>query len=254
MNSTKDKIKNMLKEKYSDKVMMILKFTSREEFAEDVLNGNLYMNTAQFYREYEETYNTKGIGDKNELKLEMLPDMLTINIDGKEIKFKPTGKAVFEYNDDKEKPIYCMTYITIDDFEVIEYDGSNALIGLNLDTDMLRKDFGEYVTIINADEFKQRIFIKQEEYDVDVIFGFVKYKEKYDEKRTKEFLSGSIERFLYKDKSYEYQKECRVIISDYVGDDKYFRIGDIRDIAQNCKTSELKDVLIIKIENIQIQD
>ena len=98
---------------------------------------------------------------------------------------------------------------------------------------MLSKDFGEYVTIINGDELKKRIFIKLEEYDMEGVFGFVKYEEKYDVKRTEKFLSGSIDRFLYKDKYYEYQKECRLIIDSYVDDDKYFRIGDIRDFDRD---------------------
>ena len=130
-----ENIMDILKKRYNNKVLMILKFTSREDFSEDVLDGNLYMNTAKFFREYEEEHNIKGIGDKNELKLEMLPQMLTINIGDKEIKLKPTGNAVFEYDNDKEMPMYCMTYLTIHDFDIIEYDGSNALIGLNLDID-----------------------------------------------------------------------------------------------------------------------
>ncbi|HAT4183907.1 hypothetical protein ACV3Z6_13575 [Clostridium perfringens] len=247
----KDKIKEILKQKYSDKVIMLLKFTSREEFAQDVLDGKLYMNTAEFYREYEEKHNIKGIGDKNELKLEISPITLTLNISGKELKLKPTGKAVFEYKDDKNMPMYCMTYLTIDDFEIINYDENSVTLGLNLDIDLLKKDFGEYVTIIiNADEFKERIFIKQKEYDVDTTFGLVKYREKFDKNRTEEFLSASIERFLYKDKDYEYQKECRIIISRYVDDDKYFRVDDLRDIALNCKTSELKEKLIIECKYI----
>lgn len=244
----KDKIKEILKEKYAGKVMLLLKFTSRESFAEDVLNGNLFMNTAEFYREYEEQYNTKGIGDKNELKLEMSPEILTLNISGKEIKFKPRGKAVFEYKDDKNIPMYCMTYLTIDDFEIINYDGDSVTLGINLDIDMLRKDFGEYVTIINPVEFKEKIDIKQKEYGVGVIFGFVKYREKFDKKRTEEFLSASTERFLYKDKGYEYQKECRIILSNYVDDDKYFRVGSLKEIAVNCRTSELKDMCVIEVK------
>lgn len=243
----KEELKEKLKEKYGDNPMIILKFVSKEEFAEDVLNGNLYMNTAEFYREYEKIYKAKGIGDKNELKLEILPENITLNVKGKDIKFKPKGNAVFEYKDDRVMPMYCMTYLTINDFEIIKYDENSATLGINLDTNMLREDFGEYVTIINIDEFKSRIFDKQKQYGIDVVFGFVKYTEKFDADRTEKFLSSSKGRFLYKDKDYEYQKECRIIIDRYVDSDKYFRMGDLRDIAQMCKTSELKDILKIDI-------
>ncbi len=48
-----------------------LKFTSQLNYAEDILRGELYANTPEFFRLQEEKSGERGQGDKNELIYDM---------------------------------------------------------------------------------------------------------------------------------------------------------------------------------------
>ena len=62
----KKDVMNILKERFKENIILLLKFTSKREYAESILNGDLYMNNVQYYRDYEEKLKRKGLGDKDE--------------------------------------------------------------------------------------------------------------------------------------------------------------------------------------------
>lgn len=193
----KKDVMNILKERFKENIILLLKFTSKREYAESILNGDLYMNNVQYYRDYEEKLKRKGLGDKDELvqrinfeSLQLTPISNSKKNSKDVIKLKNTNSRFF-YKEDSDIPMYCMMGLTINDFEVKEVNNDRVILKIKLqglEIKDLINDFGKYVTVINYCEFMGRIITKSEENKIPVVYGKVKYCEENREERVMSFF------------------------------------------------------------------
>lgn len=260
MDTNKIKAVKSLKTLFKNKVILLLKFTDKESYAKDILNGNLYMNTVQYYRNLEEEYKIKGLGDKDEVKqvfafeeLNLIPNNQNLMGNNESLKFKK-AKGKFYFKEDSIIPMYCMMGLTIDDFEICEVENNIAKLRINLENlniDRMVQDFGQYVSIINYPEFKKRIIGRCEEDNFYCEYGVVNYCEENNLEKINSYIEGSTKRFLYKDLFFEYQKEFRwVILGKDINESHFYNIGSLEGIVTNIMTRDINKVIFPRDLNI----
>lgn len=260
MDINKIKAMKLLKTVFKNNIILLLKFTDKEEHAKDVLNGNLYMNTAQYYRDLEKLYKIKGLGDKNEVKQIFRFEELNLSTHDHELtgnkeilKFKEV-KGDFYFEEDSTIPMYCMMGLTIDDFEIYEIDNNIAKLRINLkniNIDRMVKDFGQYVSIINYKGFKKRIIDRCKEDNFYCEYGAINYCEENNLEKINSFIEGSPKRFLYKDLFFEYQKEFRwIILGKDINESNFYNIGNLEGIVTNIMTIDINNVIFPRDLNL----
>lgn len=244
MNLEEKEIKQELKRFIGDAPLLYLKHVMNEKRAKDLYNGKLYMNTVKFFRELEEKTGKRGQGDRHELLQSLkLTNGRIINYDtnGVFLEFS-AANATIEIKGDQDKYLYCISEITVDDLELSESGKSSVEFKLPFTkqlTEKLKKDFGEYVVLINGPGFRQKIYSLINEGKVQAIFGKVKYCEPNTLQRMEAYNTFSAERFLYKDIDLAYQKEYRLAVSREFVKGNYFNIGSLKNISRICKINDL---------------
>ncbi|MDB8805000.1 hypothetical protein [Romboutsia sp. 1001216sp1] len=241
-------VKKKLKEYYGDMALFYIKFTRKKQWAEDILDGKLFMNKIDYYRNLELNSGIKGQGDIDELKatLELAKvelineeENITIPIDASNLKF--------ELSDDKDKPVFCLTGFTIDDLIIDSY-GENS-VDLKFpykieDIDALKSEFGEYMVILAHSEFESKIKDAANRENINGLFGKVKYVHKNSMERLRAYQNKSADRFFYKDLEFKHQNEYRVVLDENIENTKIFDIGPIEFNMGVKKIDELFDIKI----------
>ncbi|PWY54111.1 hypothetical protein DGG96_17025 [Legionella qingyii] len=105
------------------KNVLLFKIT-KDEYLDDILDGNLFMNTYNFYRKTEEKINR---GDKQEgVASSYLADSVKISITNSEGKLVPIGGLInrinFMYPFDHQVNIFCMTLFELNFLEVTNFN------------------------------------------------------------------------------------------------------------------------------------
>lgn len=244
---SQEQVLKLLKDSYQDKSMLYLKFTSQKEFADCIINGDLYMNTVQFYRNYEEKQKQRGLGDKYEARQPINFDTLKLTNESKKgdsIDMQNV-RGVFEWKSDSIIPMYCMMNITIDELKVDSIMENRVNMKIDLEKiglDMMSNDFGNYVSIIYPELFREKLLNRAKEDNINLRLDKVTYCEENNEERVEAFFNCSPKRFFYKDLFFEYQKEVRVVIGkDIRQNNNTYRIGDLSEICTNLETVELEN-------------
>ncbi len=244
MNLEEKEIKQELKRFTGDAPLLYLKHAKEKEWAEDLYNGKLFMNTVKFFRELEEKTGKRGQGDRHELLQRLkLTNGRIINNDTNEVFLEfSAANATIEIKGDQDKYLYCISGITIDDLELSGLGKSSVEFKLPFTEQLiesLKKDFGEHVVLVSGPGFRQKINNLINEGKVQAVFGKVKYCEPNTLQRMEAFNTFSAERFLYKDIDLAYQKEYRLAVGKEFVKDNYFNIGSLKDISYICKIDDL---------------
>lgn len=227
-------MKQKLKERTKNRPIFYFKITREEKWANDIIQGKLFMNTVDFYKRLELESGLKGQGDKDELKIKLNPYDALISIKSKEddveLERIPVGikNLDLEFDNDKKKPIFCIMGITLDDMEVVSENEMSIRLKLNFskcDIDRLKSEFGEYVIIISASEFHEKLNKSLSEFNGNWTLGKVTYTSQNMNERLKLTKNNDLLRFLYKHPDFEYQKEYRLILDEDVEENKVLRIG-----------------------------
>jgi len=116
------------------------------------------------------------------------------------------------------------------DMVLFAYDENHAEFRFpftNEDCKAMKTKFGEHCTIIGARELEARIERCCAEIGTEYIFDKVIYCSQNTIQRMEAFNQGSKERFLYKNKSFEYQREFRLAIAIEMPEDHFIRLGKI---------------------------
>lgn len=227
--------------------LFYLKFCSKEKFAKDVCNGDLYGNTAEYFRKKEIESGIRGQGDRFEMILPIkTTDVSVYDIEtGDLIALFEGGNAMLQINDDDLFPIVCFVGITLREMELIEADESHAVFQLPFSEEEYRnmeKQFGSYCVIVGASELEQHInsFCSDNKYDY--IFDAVDYCRENRIERMQAYAKRSKNRFLYKNDDLRYQREYRLAVAVEMPDDHFLRVG------------KLKTARIIPSESLQNMD
>lgn len=255
-NIIKEEVKAYLNDFFKDYPIFLVKFTGNEEWAKDILEGKLYMNTFKYYRDLEKETGIKGQGDILEGIVKLIPESIELisNSNSEKLKIEPNYMNI-KYNDDDNILLYCMRSLKISDFDILEFEKKEnkleVLMKLNFNSkkiEQMKKDFGEYVVVINQIEMIEKVNNTAIKEGLPLEYGDVIYSDDNDIDRIKAFSEFLPRRFLYKDAYFEYQQEYRIVIQKENTNDKFFNIGRLEE-ALIIKTEDLKEQSL-KIELI----
>lgn len=238
-----ENMKDELTDFFGEQPLFFIKFLDKKEYAEDISNGKLFMNKIGYYRELEEKTQNKGQGDIGELKNRIQGFDGTLTSKEKGISIPIKGNIDFEFNEDKDTPIFCLVGIKIKDLEIDKYNDTYVKLIFKYTKEEiinLKCDFGKYAVIINAVKFKENIFKLLEQRNKNWLFGEVRYRGINDLDRINSFSNQDLTRFLYKDKYFEYQKEYRLVIDESIESTKIIDIGQLKDSTIVMEVEELE--------------
>ncbi|HHJ0103612.1 TPA: hypothetical protein ACQD72_001620 [Yersinia enterocolitica] len=239
------------------KVGVLLKIFSNEKYKDEFLRGNLYMNTIDYFRKYEE--NTDGnVADKNEaLSGWWQPNeiKIVIEVNGEKRELNPNdmpAPVTLSMNAHDHANIFCMTHLhshEIDMSRVTSIEEENKLREyFTLPEDM--EKLGEHLVVITDPMLFLQKTRNAAQMLIDAGQGFwysAKQISYYDEVKSSLFLKNEMEAPFHKQKKYEHQSEYRICFGRDNPNNvaKTLSIGDISDITVVTKTKEFNGLIEI---------
>ncbi len=197
--------------------MMFLKFSKYKERLEYLKKGNFYMKSGKFFIEQEKMYGNKGMGDSSELHNRQHELKLTIIPKGIDIKPFDLNAKILNMTSQGfyKKPIFCLTVLEDEDIIKDEKTGTFRFNLDNFEIEKMKKEFGNYVLILNGD-YIDGLINKCKKENIGLAYGKIKYVngEKNCKERSDAFFNKSSEFFFYKNKEFSHQKEFRFVVLD----------------------------------------
>lgn len=230
-----------------DKIFMLIKFSDVKEHLCDLQKGKLYMNNSGYFIEREKIDGKKGVGDEDELS------QVLYNVNLKFYKRKTevcvlegeAGKVSIRFKELLNKPVFCLTHISAESLNIIKETDCCLDCQLNFDKkyiDEIVDNLGEYALIINPGAFQSKLKEAAQEQGIVFKEGRIQYEDYSVNpyKKLEECMRHNLNLFFYKDLSFQYQREYRIVINN-VNSEKPFvwNIGDISDITYFIKTRDL---------------
>jgi hypothetical protein len=244
----KQSVKEILKQHFGDNVLYYLKFTNNQQWAQDILDGKLFMNKLQYYRDIEAASGKKGQGDASELQARIFDVNLQFSSHETSFSFPLQAKSIsFEFVEDKNTPVFCIMGLTIEDMEIGEVNDDYVELMFPFktsDINELRNEFGKYVVLLNPTKFEESLGKKLLSDNVAWIYGKVIYCPPNSFERIQAFSEESPRRFLYKDEYFKYQKEFRLALDKEI--DK-FMILDVGSLADAGKILTVEEFAQLKL-------
>lgn len=227
--------------------LFYLKFCSCKEFAQDVCNGKLYANTAEFFRQKEIETGERGQGDQFELLLALQTLDITMcdSENGNIIFTFPKANTTFRFKDDDIIPLVSFVGIPFSETNITYADENHAEFMLPFtdeEYNNMSEKFGKYCVIIGAREIEDRIKSYCKNSECEYIFDKVEYCDQNRIDRIQAFNKSAKERFLYKNADLSYQREYRLAIGIEIPKEHFIEIGCISS-AVIVETNELKNLL-----------
>jgi hypothetical protein len=240
----------------------LVKVFSQEKYRDDFLDGKFYMNPISFFKNYEEK-TVNNIGDKNEaVRAWLQPHELSIT-------FKPPGMEEFTIpGKDIAAPIVIRSNVH-DNYNVLcltllHSHGIDISEGVTDEEIELLKGYfhlpeeamclGGYAVVIpNFPRFIERIrSAAQALISSEKASSFLADKVKYYDKSKTLSLLNDHEPVFHKQSDYEHQSEFRLCLDRGVSEPTpyTFDVGDIRDLANPCLTSEVNSMFSLDIKKI----
>ncbi|WP_336769933.1 hypothetical protein [Pantoea ananatis] len=240
------------------KIGILLKVFSSEKYRNDFLNGNLYMNTINYFRKYEEEAEG-NVGDKYEaLTGWMHPKefKFQFEVNGVKHDLNPedlAGPVTISMHRHDHANVFCMTHLHSHDIDMSNVKSQEEHDKLKeyftLPDDVI--NLGEYMVIItNPKEFISRALAKGEEL---VMTGeALDYRSKqvtyYDQAEKSLFLEDGLDAPFYKQSLYSHQNEYRLCLNRENPNDEPFKmnIGDLRDLSVEIMTKEFNSLIELR--------
>ena len=160
------------------KIQYLIKFVSQKAHANALLNGDLFMHSAEYYHHFE----TEGQGDKGEASIF-------------------SGICIYQ---GAEYPIYCMSIVYLDDIKYNQIPINNRII-----SDFHCKN--GYAVVINYSLFQQKIQ-SLETYGAPHFEHPIEYGNPTFTLSAKWFKSRSLANIFVKRTYFKYQKEYRIVV------------------------------------------
>lgn len=242
----KNMIVTQIEKLVGSKPFVYLKFCSQKKYAQDVLNGDLFSNTAEWFRNKENETGERGQGDKDELMLPFVAEKVSVfdYETGEHVMDYIKPNVTLRFNDDDHLPLVCFVGIPLRDMNLLEYDESHAVFSLPFSQEehqTMEERFGKYCVLIDARELENKIVEFCDKNNCDYIFDKVDYRDKNSLERMKAFASLSPARVLFKNSDLAYQREYRLVLPDGVLEDNYVKLGGF-DNATILDVSQIKNM------------
>lgn len=254
-NVTKENVEEGIKNFFGECPVLLAKFTSKEEYAKDIINGNLYMNNVKYYRALEENGGKKGQGDKNEMVFVSVPEKIRIsNRETKEDLLNLNGQCKYlkiSYKEDEDILLYCLSSIKINNLQLLDFVDNGDIIyvemKLNYTEEQLKQmedDFGKFVLVTPYVNFIDKVNVATNNEKIPLEYGNVRYVPKNSMEWAQAFANGDTKRFLFKDSYFEYQNEFRIVTQRKNGGEHYLKIGALNDSIVWIETKDLSKMEI----------
>lgn len=235
--------------------MILIKVFSNPKYREDFLDGKLYMNPINYFRSFEDEFDS-NIADENEAIFAWIhPEeiQLTFKVNGED-SFTIKGSDIaaplqIRSYAHENMNVFCMTLLHSDgiDFygKLTEEDSNRLTELLTLPSESER--LGDYAIVItNADRFisqAYRAFMELRENGFNASFNAapVTY---YDVNKTLS-LKNIDEAVFHKQSKFAHQKEYRICIDrlSKTAEPFILDIGSVRDYVHTCSTNEVNDLI-----------
>lgn len=222
---------------HGKEILYLIKFFTQKEYAEQFMDGNLYMNRLSFFKKIEDTCDDGRLDRHEAISHWWQPHDLIIKLNVPkigEIKLTKTDLAApvsmaFDIHNDLH--IFSMYAMSADEYEDVEK------LREQLKIDKRCCDFGEHAVIVPAVKFIEKSKVALIRNNRKSRMASVNY---FDD----ETFHGSIDKMkipFNKLKKYSYQNEFRICIDNKTkGDDPFIlRIGSIREFSALVKSSDL---------------
>lgn len=218
----------------SSRPLFYLKFCAERKYAEDVLEGNLYANTAEYFRQQELKTGERGQGDKNELTLAFQATKIQMfdNSTGELAYTMPTAALRMNIKNDEIIPLVSFVGIPLREMKFVDADETHVefdFLFSETEFDEMKEKFGPFCVLIGARELEARIEAVCKSCGFDYIFDPVIYGPSNSLDKMKAYQVASKERFLHKDNDLAYQREYRLAVAIEIPDDHFIRIGKLKD-------------------------
>ncbi len=228
------------------KIFFLAKFFDRKQYADDFLQGKLFLNSLRYFKDIE---GADGRGDQNE---GAIVNPLQDGILKLTAKNEETGEVseITITKEDLAAPIVmrpywydhinllCMYACHSGEFQEISDDNINDFMKhIQIPEECV--SLGEHAIIItNCQEFLRRISTAAESKGYRLCRGLVTY---YDPDVGTPTIRTELETIFHKQKDYEHQREFRIAVDAHLDEPTplILSIGDISDIALPVRTSEI---------------
>lgn len=238
---------NEINKQTNNHPLFYLKFCREAKFAQDVCEGNLFGNTAAYFRQREIECGERGQGDRFETILHIKTENITV-VDretGQIVLTAPKGTLSVQFGVDEIIPIVSFVGIPLEEMNITEADETHTSFMLPFTEEeyaSMQEKFGEFCAIISGTELERRIRDYCNLNGYDYIFERVQYCTPNRVERMEAFKTGSKERFLYKNADLSYQREYRLVLAIEIPEDHFIRIGKLASAA--CvESKKLKDMI-----------
>jgi hypothetical protein len=219
-------------------VNFFVKFTM-PEFVESFLDGNLYMNTLDYFIELEKETKVKGQGDRYEGAFVFGAQNIQIIDNDTNMVIATAKSGMYEERSKvvREIPIFCFTKFTAKDFKVLEEGENLVSIILDIGEENIEKfleNFGSKAILLPGD-IVEMMKNDADEQELDFIISPVTYHDYsvgIDSKRKKEYDNGSATIVTWKDSYFQYQREMRFAVFNKPSDKAIIvKIRNLREHA-----------------------
>ena len=243
-----EELRDAFLEQIGRRPLLYFKITSKKEWAEDVVSGNLYTNPVKILRDIEAKQGRKGQGDIREVSLNSKNAKVTlIHHETGQIFHLDTQNVRLEHTDDKNTPIFCVLGITINDVVIDHYDEESITFRLSLKEDEVQKfkqEFGDYSVLLFPQPFEYAIHKALNVQQIKGFFNAVRYSIPNSKERHDDFFNDNGKRFLYKDIEFSYQREYRLVLNKSIQEGEHFKVGSLAHCSKILMTDDLIDLSI----------
>jgi len=236
------------------RIEFFIKFFKEELYANDFLNGHVYMNRLSYFRE---NYAGEKINAENNVsdKYEgtdgwVQPEHVTITLQDTGEIITPISPVQYFNRSWDFYNLFCVFSIYLEPMKASFFSLEDACRELLPSNEA--SALGEYCVIINATEFTKLFEKACDILSLKLSHDLVNYFDK-------ETFSGHFEEgrsIFNKVNSFKHQKEYRFCIApvDYGKDAKTLSLGDIRHIAQVCDFKDLKKYIPLVFRKLEHVD
>ena len=226
---------------------MLLKFGAKENLKK-LQAGQFYMKNLQYYVDLEKATSDESIGDMYDGQV-MLQDvnLSMYTIDTNELVGKIKAPTVSMNLGYLKCPVFCMFIFDYRNHTSEERQGDILKVQYKFTQEQLEKmpDFGEYALITkNGDEFVERVKKGMLNQGIGFSRDFVQYYSSNNLEHLKQVQEDNSRIAFWKRQKYAYQQEYRWLAHTEVDDFLSIDIGDISDITELIKTTDLLNLYI----------
>lgn len=231
-----------------DNTATLIKFGTKSNI-KSLQRGCLYMKNLLYYINLEKASSSTSGGQGDMFEGQLVQKDVTIVISdlitNTTLAQTKAEWAAIDFGYQKY-PVFCMFMLDSRNLvaQKIEGDKIKSHRFTAGQVNKMQREFGDYALMIDYPKFIQRVKDGLNSANIEYIEGQVWYYEPNDSDYFKAVHNDHLEAVFWKQKSYAFQQEFRILALKKVNDHLAIDIGDISDISLLFKTQDLLNLQI----------